>query len=169
MSSSYRGGNRGSMKVKLRGPQRSAAKPRLQPQALATPTVPRHHERGGSGPFMASNPEGRGGHAPDRRGTRGPPAPSPAWVTPCGPASHLLPLSPVVTKELNHFRQREASRIRWALRIHPSEGSIRRRRQRLSSERHPSRPRLLDAFASSPSSQTSRGKGAQMPRLWRGG
>lgn len=96
-------------------------------------------------------------------GNQGGPAPSPAWATPCGPASHLLPLSPVVTKELSHFRQREASRIRWALRIHPSEGSIRWRRQRLGSERHPLRPRLLDALPPVPAARQAGGRELRCP------
>lgn len=53
----------------------------------------------------------RGGEG-TRRGARGPTRPISAWVTPCCPASRLLPLSPGVAKELNHLRWRETSRIR---------------------------------------------------------
>lgn len=90
-------------------PRRCVGKPRLQPQALAAPTVPRNHERGVSGPF-SEQPRGEGrarGGAPG-----GPHTPSPAWVTPCCAASRLLPLSPGVTKELNQFKRRETSHVR---------------------------------------------------------
>lgn len=98
----------------------------------------------------------------------GGPRPIPSLGHTLRPCLHLLPLSPVVTKELNHFWQREASRIRWARRIHPSEGSARRRRQRLGSERHPSRPRLLDAcLQSQQPDKPGEGSSDAPPLAWR--